>query len=248
LRFFKNVAHQAGLAARLDATFAELERLGKGAGDLQELLAELGPAAGDQADDPAAALRDKIYDLRLLYDAYSAYLGQERLDQHHRLLQVLQAIENSRLFDDATVYVDAFWEFTQYECRLIAHLGKVCRHVEISLLMDVRSPLLRVPDQLPNELSLFHRVEMAYRRLWFVLKEQGIAIDGPPVLLDRTPRFRTAALTAIEQHLFERTRPLTARHEPKSMPPRDTSTICWAKACAIARSPSSRAISKVITN
>ena len=46
-------------------------------------------------------LRDKVSDLKLIYDAYTAYLGQERLDQHRRLEQVLGCIERSRLFEQA---------------------------------------------------------------------------------------------------------------------------------------------------
>src|SRR5437868_4031068 len=63
LKFFKNVARQPGLAAKLDATFAELERCGKNAGDLDLLWREMG-AAG--ASDDADALLDKVHDLHLI--------------------------------------------------------------------------------------------------------------------------------------------------------------------------------------
>src|SRR5437773_12294130 len=75
LKFFKSSARQAGLAAELDATFDELERCGKNLESLDALLLELSVDAHDPATE---ALRDKFADLRLIYGAYCAYLGQHR--------------------------------------------------------------------------------------------------------------------------------------------------------------------------
>jgi len=78
LGFFKSVARQAGLAAELDSTFAELERSGKTSADFSELVAEL--EAANPADVDGGSLAAKLRDVRLLYDAYQSFLGQERLD------------------------------------------------------------------------------------------------------------------------------------------------------------------------
>jgi ATP-dependent helicase/nuclease subunit B len=198
LKFFKGVARQPGLAAKLDATFCDFERSGKNAADLDVLLKEMSA----RPTDDSAGLLDKIHDLHLIYNAYSDYLGQDRLDQHQRLLNVLRLLESCTSIRQAIVYVDGFLEFTEYERRVLAKLGKLCRHVEITLPIDPRSEVIRHPDLLPADLSLFHKVEMAYRRLRMVFREESAPVDDPPVLLSETHRFKTAALRAVEQYAF----------------------------------------------
>src|SRR5215218_2831706 len=90
LRFFAQAARHAGLATKLDATFADFERHGRDAADLANLQADLSHIVARTGEQQA--LFDKVHDLRLIYDAYTAYLGQERLDRHRRLEQVLSRI------------------------------------------------------------------------------------------------------------------------------------------------------------
>src|SRR5439155_16422070 len=88
LKFFRGVARQPGLAARLDATFAEFERCGQDPSAVAEVVAQLDPS-----DDAAAQLlRGKLGDFHLLYKAYRDALGNERVDPHRRLDQVLTCI------------------------------------------------------------------------------------------------------------------------------------------------------------
>src|SRR4051812_36579661 len=59
LKFSRGVARQPGLAARLDATFAEFERCGKDPASLAELIDQLVPGT-DDADIENSLLRDKL--------------------------------------------------------------------------------------------------------------------------------------------------------------------------------------------
>ncbi len=113
LKFFSAVARQAGLAAKLDATFAELERSGKTPADLAGIADDIALSAPPDADH--AALSAKLQDLQLIYSAYANYLGQERLDPHRRLEQVLASIERCSLLRGAEVYVDGFLDFSEYD-------------------------------------------------------------------------------------------------------------------------------------
>lgn len=236
LRYYGASARQSGLAARLDATFAEFERCGRTSDDLGALLADLSrvvgadgrlnngaeertgsddasstPSSDERAEpesEPAVApevraLYDKVHDLKLLYDRHTAYLGQDRLDRHRRLRQVLECIETSARFRGAHVFVDGFVQFGEYERRVIARLGKVCASVEVMLLMDPRSPLLASPHLNPDELSLFHPVEQTYRQLRATLAEEGVGSDGPVVLTD-VHRFSAPALALIERDVMKR--------------------------------------------
>jgi ATP-dependent helicase/nuclease subunit B len=198
LRFFAQAARHNGLATTLDATFADFERHGRDAADLaalQDDLSRIVSRTGEQQ-----ALFDKVHDLRLIYDAYTAYLGQERLDRHRRLEQVLSCISTSRAFRGAKVYVDGFAAFSDYERAVLAQLAKACDVVEIMLLMDPKSPLLADPHHIPAELGWFHPTEQTYRQLFFTFTEQNVPVDET-VVLSHVHRFATPTLQTVETQL-----------------------------------------------
>jgi ATP-dependent helicase/nuclease subunit B len=199
LGFFKSVARQAGLAAELDSTFAELERSGKSSADLSELVAEL--EVTDPADVDGGSLVAKLRDIRLLYDAYQAFLGQERLDPHRRLTQVLDLIAHCPLVRGSTACVDGFTDFTDNERRVLGVLAKACRDLEITLTLDPASPTVADPHVHPDDGSLFRRTEECYRRLWFTFEQAGATIEDP-VVLSGAPRFRSDSLARIEGRCF----------------------------------------------
>jgi ATP-dependent helicase/nuclease subunit B len=214
LGFFASVARRPGLAAELDATFAEFERSGKTTAELADLLDQLKHA--DPADAEGPSLQAKLRDLLLLYDAYTRYLAQERLDQHRRLMQVREKLEQCASLRPATVYVDNFADFTDYERRILVGLAKTCRSVEVALLLDPDSPTVRHPHHLPDELSLFHRTETTYRKLWFAMTEEGVEL-AEPVKLEEARRFRVPTLKKLEASLFEVSpNPQSAIRNPKS--------------------------------
>ena len=209
LGFFKSSARLPGLAAELDATFGELERSGKSAADLALLVADMESARPVDVD--AVALLAKLRDVRLLYDAYATFLGQDRLDPHRRLELVLKSVADCPPLRGSTVYVDGFTEFTDYERRVLAAVAKVAARMEVTLLIDPGSPTVRDPHVMPDEGSLFHQTESAYRRLWFAFAEENVTVTDP-VLPEGNHRFRGPALAHIERELF-------TAHPPRSEAP-----------------------------
>ena len=201
LKFFTSVARQASLAQILERTFDELDQCGASLDQLDALRDSLfKDGAASQAVD-ATVLSDKLHDLRLIYDAYSRYLGQERLDPRRRIEQVLACVSKSAQLRGATIYIDAFLEFTEFERRLLARLGKVAGQVNVTLLLDPSSPVIKSPAHLPHEMSLFHKVERTYTRLLKALQEEGV-VPMPPQLLREPRRFTTPAAKHIERHFF----------------------------------------------
>jgi ATP-dependent helicase/nuclease subunit B len=207
LKFFRGVARQPGLAARLDSTFAEFERCGKDPSSLAEAIDQLG--AGDaraEADGADAVestlLADKLRDFHLLYQAYRDTLGNERLDPHRRLEQVLSCIDDHPALRGASIYIDGFLEFTDRERRMIVALAQAASSVDITLLIDPRSKTIADLHHLPDDLSLFHRTESHYRLLMLALQEVGIVLE-PPVLLREPRRFANDTMAGIERSLFD---------------------------------------------
>jgi ATP-dependent helicase/nuclease subunit B len=199
LKFFSGVAHQPGLAAKLDATFAEFERSGKDEVALATAIDDLANAEGAEGD--ARHLLDKLRDFRLLFGAYRAFLGQDRLDPHGRLNQMLTCLRTSHAFRGATVYVDGFAEFTDAERRTLAGLATIAHRVEVALLIDPESPTVRDPHHLPDEMGLFNKVERTYRQLYFAFAEAGVKVVEP-LRLTEPRRFAEPALRHAEHFLF----------------------------------------------
>ena len=199
LTYFKSSARQPGLAAELDATFAEMERAGKTAADLAQLIADL--EISNPADADGTSLVAKLRDLRLVYDAYGSFLGQDRLDPHRRQQHLLDLLTDWPLLRGATTYVDGFLDFSDHERKTLATLAKACQTLAITLPLDADSPSVKDPHHLPEDTSLFRRTEQAYRNLWFTFHEAGVEITDP-VLLRETPRFRSTALRFLERETF----------------------------------------------
>src|SRR5690606_36206359 len=88
--------------------------------------------------------------------------------------------------------------------RALAAIAGTCRDLFITTLADTADPIFADPHALPHDLSLFHRTVRAYRRLYFTLNENNIAVDEP-VRLDEPRRFVSPALSAIEAAMAHET-------------------------------------------
>jgi ATP-dependent helicase/nuclease subunit B len=204
LQLFGGSARRVGLAAQLDQTFAELERGGKGSEELAAMIRSVEKTAGTSVD--ANSLLAKLHDIALVYEEYNVYLGQERLDQHRRAMHVLSSIEQCEFLRKARVYVDGFLEFDENDRRLLVALAKTVEKLEICLLMHPGSRTLHMPRQAPDDLSLFHRTEQAYRRLFLAMADSGVEIT-PPVLLKDQSRFAASPSLAMLERTFDKEAP-----------------------------------------
>ncbi len=199
LRFFSRVARHPGLAARIESTLGEFERSGKDPQQVEALLTQLGN--GDAAMAEADPLAAKLHDLLLIYKAYCQYLGQAWLDPRRRMEQMLECMGRSSSLCGAEVYVDGFSEFDESERRILGRLGKMAGRVEITLLMDGGSTVLRDRGR-PEELSLFHRFELTYGRLVKAIQDEGAKLE-PTLALEPQRRFARPALAEVEKRFFD---------------------------------------------
>lgn len=204
LTYFKSVARQVGLAGRLDRTLGELERAGRSIDDVAAMVESSEYGLTDEG-----SLLDKVHDLKVIFNAYTAYLGQDRLDPHRRLRQVLESIDQYSALQGAQVYIDSFEQFTDFEQHAIARLAAVCKQVNITALMDPASMVLRSVHSFPSELSAFFPSEMGYRRLRLFLQQQGVEL-GATIALSGSERDKARGLgeiDRIEKYLFSEQTP-----------------------------------------
>lgn len=195
LTVYRGAATRAGLAEELDATFAELEHNGFGIGNLNFAIDDLS-AQNPEPQSAAAILLDKLRDIRLLFQAYHAFLGADRIDPQRRRNWVLHCINAADAVKGGSIYIDGFLEFSDFEQQLILALATVA-DVTITLLIDPDAAVVKNPHTIPDEMSLFHRTERAYRKLHFALNEED-ALMQPPVFLRDAARGRDATLRFVE--------------------------------------------------
>ena len=193
LRFFRSVARQPGLAARLDDAFNEFERAGRTAADLK--------SAGGAAPDPFDPYAAKLHDLSLLFEKYEEYLGQTRLDPHRRMTQVLGCIERWTELKGASVMVDEFLDLAAAERDVLISLARGGATVTISVLLDPAAPTARDPAQIPGDMNLFHRTEQTYRNLWRSFAAADIPVEPPTICRPPAQAF-SGTLRTIERDFF----------------------------------------------
>lgn len=195
LSVYRGAATRAGLAQELDTTFAELEHNGFGIGNLNFAIDELS-AQSPEPQSARAILLDKLRDIRLLFEAYHAYLGADRIDPQRRRSWVLQCINAADVVKGAAIYIDGFLEFSDFEQQLILALAGVA-DVTITQLIDPDAAVVTNPHVIPDEMSLFHRTERAYRKLYFALNEENATMQ-PPLLLREACGRRDETLRFLE--------------------------------------------------
>lgn len=216
LRFFSQVARHASLAASLASMIDEIEHAGHDSDTLSGAVRALEKDGRSELPVDTSHLSDKLRDLHLIYSAYTAFLGQDRLDPRRRLQLALAAVAKSPSLRGASVYVDDFTEFTQDELRVLASIGKVAGEVEINFAMDPGSPVLaggaRGFAELPlfaraagaetlGEMSLFHRLERLLDRVRKAMSEVGI--EPQVERLRQSHRMGNDTLRILERHLFD---------------------------------------------
>ncbi|MBN1492054.1 MAG: exodeoxyribonuclease V subunit gamma, partial [Phycisphaerae bacterium] len=207
-----------GLLTQLAATMDEW---------MQEALdpQELRTLADDNAAaDPLAAAR--LADLSRLYDAYRAFLAEDRLDPAMEL-----AVAESRAGDvpwlhSADVWVDGFAGLTALERQMLVRLATLARSTTVTLLIDPASPVLDRTDGPPNRFSLCARTERTFVMLREAAQAAGLTWKRPQRLRPAAPpRFATDDLRTLEREIF---RGALRPTEPATAPPRDVRLIAAA--------------------
>ncbi len=100
------------------------------------------PRALEKAADAIATdgentrLADKLYDLSLVYAAYSNLLAQTADDASDDLTKAADLLDENDFFNGADVYLDSFYGFTPQEYRVIEAMMRGADSVTVSLCLD----------------------------------------------------------------------------------------------------------------
>jgi|GEM_PF-670494 len=186
LRFFRT--NTTGLAGEIGSAIDEFERGGAEMSGLSDAL---------PSEFAGTALADKLADLELIHGAYNQFLGKQRFDPDRRLRQAMQYFGASPLLRGATIYVDGFLHFTQRERLLLTSLAKACPIMQVALMLDPQSVVLRDEPGEIEEMSLFHQMEEEYCKLSSAFAAAAVSVSKP-VLLREIHRFQIEGLKCVE--------------------------------------------------
>lgn len=193
LKHFRSSARQIGLAAEIDRAFEELERNAIDPQTLPDTAARLAELSATGEPLPAA-VSDKLHDLALLYRAYDAFIGTNRLDPHRRLQQVLELIDRCPSLQGVEVFADGFVDLTAFEQQILVHLAAGAKMVRITLPIDAKA--IEQPDSAAA--ALFARPLRSYHALLQRLHHAKVAV-APPTLLGASRRFQRSSLAWLER-------------------------------------------------
>lgn len=198
LTFYKSVARQPGLAAKLDEAFAEIERSGQALENLPFIAADI------EHQHPQSPLPAKLRDVHRLLTEYERILGTDRLDQHRRFTHALCSAGKSPEVAVTRLYVDDFYDFNSTERALIVQFAQSALQTTVALAVDpARVPALTADEPL-DESMLLRGSSLAFRRLHRNASDARVPIMLE--LLRAAPRFRAAAILHIDKQ-FEASRP-----------------------------------------
>ncbi len=92
--------------------------------------------AARELDENNKRLSDKLFDLSLIYSAYSNLLSQIGDDAADDLAKATELLKEHDFFAGTDVYLDSFYGFTPQEYRVIESIFKSADNVTISLCLD----------------------------------------------------------------------------------------------------------------
>ncbi len=192
LSLFGRNARHPGFFEQLDRLFRELLRYGV----TPDALRETATRAHDDPHAPAH-IAAKLNDLAVLTEAYREDLGHSYLDPDYTLTLAEQRLGQCQHYQGAQIWLDGFAELTPQQFKLLRCLMRVAKTTTVALNVDPKQ--LR-PDTPPQE-NLFATTVKTYDRFLEAGGEERLA-RGEDVLLDRSPRYHSPALAAVERLTF----------------------------------------------
>ncbi|WP_270181568.1 helicase-exonuclease AddAB subunit AddB [Alkalihalobacillus sp. CinArs1] len=148
--------------------------------------------------DDRSLLRDKLYDLHLVYEAFQRAMIGHYLDSEDYLQLLAEKISESQYLENAAIWVDGFHSFTPQELLVLQALMKKGADITFTITMDTEMNPASV-----HELDLFHEPATTYQTLFQMANEEGIDVKAPELLTNQK-RYQNNELRHLEANYGER--------------------------------------------
>jgi ATP-dependent helicase/nuclease subunit B len=188
LRIFSKASEKPGFIDHVEAMLTEFKRYCIKPQELGDFNQEQGQSK---------VLKDKLYDLELIYEKFEEKLLGKYIDSEDYFQLLADNVKNSELLKDAEIYIDGFHSFTPQEYLIIEELIQHSKKVTIALTADPEQQLGAV-----NELGLFRMTNETYHTLQGICQSAHQSIEEEVFV--KPIRFRNKTMEHMERHFEER--------------------------------------------
>lgn len=167
LRVFGKAAGQRGFINTLCSTFSEFKRYN---------ITPEAVAALDMSD-MGQQLKDKLYDIGLIYEAFEKRLHDKYIDSEDDISLLADKLMQSRLFDGCEIWLDEFSGFTPQEYVVIGKLMLKAVRVNVTLCTDILADGMAL-----EEADAFLPAKAAAAKLKKIAADTGTEVELPVAL------------------------------------------------------------------
>ena len=122
-----------------------------------------------------STLREKLFDLALIYETYDLLLGEKFIDPADILTKVYENLKNFEFFKGKTVFIDSFKGFTGQQYKIIERILCQAEDVYISITNDPENT---------EEYSVFSNIRRAVLKIQNIAKSRGVKLADPILLTE----------------------------------------------------------------
>jgi len=138
-------------------------------------------------------LKKKLEDIARIYHAYEEKIQDKYFDENDMLTLLADKLEQTDMFNGASIYIDEFSGFTTQEYEVIKILLRKAKQVTITICAD---GLNAVPEE-----NIFYSNYITFTKLIKLAEQENIKIDEN-VKLKNAYRFKAEELQFLEQNLY----------------------------------------------
>lgn len=182
LSAFLKASRKQGFISNISATIKELKKYEIS----PQMLRETSQIAMDET------LKGKLQDVGMIFDAFQGRLSENYIDAEDELSLLYEKLPESKIFNDAEIFMDEFFSFTPQEYSIIERLLKKAERLNVTLSME------GLPRKgVKTSEDLFLPTKNTEEKLINIAADNNIALDIP-VKLDCSPCYRFRKSTEMD--------------------------------------------------
>ncbi len=133
-------------------------------------------------------LKNKLYDLALIYENFDANLGEKFIDPVDMLTKVYRDLETLKYFENKTVFFDSFKAFTGQQFKIIDRIINQAEDVYFAINNDTETP---------REFDIFSNLRQNISKIEAIARKNRVAVLEPLIL--NKSHYTTEKLSNLER-------------------------------------------------